>query len=399
MAESSNFTEIMTKCVSTAELERRWKLVRQMMAAHRIDFLLARQDEEFLGGYVKWLTDISARNSYPFTVIFPADEEMTLISCSGFPPAEPFPPKWAARGVKQRLGAPYFSSVSYTATYDAELAVGVLRKKKDAVIGLVGMSYIPITFYEHLRKNLPGAKFIDATDQIDGIKAIKSEEEIGLIKTTAMLQDQAMEQAKKVIRPGRRCFEILAEIQYFCELKGSERQLILVNTGPPGTPVPFQQRQFQNRVIGEGDQVSLLIEVNGPGGFYAELARIFSLGPPSSELQEAFGTAVEAQSLILKLLKPGADPRELAEANDRFLQDRGYAPERRLFAHGQGYDLVERPLIRHDEPMPIQAGMNINVHPAAANPRVWATVCDNYLVTEEGVGPCLHATPKEIIVL
>ncbi len=69
------------------------------------------------------------------------------------------------------------------------------------------------------------------------------------------------------------------------------------------------------------------------------------------------------------------------------------------FAHGQRYDLVERPLIRQGEPMRIKAGMNIVVHPAATSSTVWASVCDNYLVTETGVGSCHHKTPKEIIVV
>jgi hypothetical protein len=33
--------------------------------------------------------------------------------------------------------------------------------------------------------------------------------------------------------------------------------------------------------------------------------------------------------------------------------------EQRLHAHGQGYDYVERPLIRDDETMRLEAGMNI----------------------------------------
>ena len=49
--------------------------------------------------------------------------------------------------------------------------------------------------------------------------------------------------------------------------------------------------------------------------------------------------------------------------------------------------------------MEIKAGMNITVHPCAITEDLWATVCDNYLVTETGVGPCLHRTPKEIIVV
>ncbi|MDD5205634.1 MAG: hypothetical protein PHS17_09440 [Desulfobacterales bacterium] len=69
---------------------------------------------------------------------------------------------------------------------------------------------------------------------------------------------------------------------------------------------------------------------------------------------------------------------------------------KRLYAHGQGYDLVERPGIRDDEPMKIQANMNITVHPIIGTPRVFAWACDNYLVTEKCVTDCLHRTPKKI---
>ena len=61
--------ERLTTCISTGELERRWDAVREMMRDHEIDYLLIRNDEEFLGGYVRWFTDIPARDSYPFTVI------------------------------------------------------------------------------------------------------------------------------------------------------------------------------------------------------------------------------------------------------------------------------------------------------------------------------------------
>ena len=387
----------LTTCISTLELERRWKAARELMRENKIDFLLMRQDEEFLGGYVKWFSDFSARHSYPYTVIFPVDDEMTLITCGALPPADAFPPQWAVRGVKKRLGAPYFESIHYTSTYDAELAAGVLKGKKKATIGWVGRSYIPITFYEYLRKHLVGSKFVDVTDQIDQIKVIKSAEEIELIKKTAALQDAAMEHVRKSIRPGRRGFEILAEAQYSCVMQGSERQLILVNSGPRKTPVPFQFRHFQNRMIQDGDQVSVLIEVNGPGGFYAELGRVFSIGTPSHELQDALGVAKEAQEITLKMLRPGADPKDIWDANNEFLQKKGYLPEQRLYAHGQGYDLVERPLIRYDEPMKIQEGMNVTIHPGATNTTAWITVCDNYIITEKGVSECLHKTPKEII--
>lgn len=391
--------ERLTASISTTELERRWGATREMMREHALDYLIMRNVEEFLGGYVKWFTDIPARHNYPFTAIFPVDDEMTLISCGAASPADPGPPEWAVRGVKKRLGAPYFPSVYYTGTYDAELAVKTLKEKKDAIIGLVGRSHIPIDFLEHLSRHLPSATFVDATDHIDRIKAIKSQEELELIRQTALMQDQALEHVKKLIKPGMRDYEIHSEVLYFTSLHGSERGLILVGSGRAGQPTPFAPRHFQNRVIKEGDQISLLIEVNGPGGFYTELGRIFSLGKPSQELQDAFGTAVEAAQVSLDLIKPGADPKIIWDANNIFLEKKGYFTERRLYAHGMGYDLVERPLIRYDEPMKLAANMNITVHPTATNERVWAGVVDNYIITETGVSNCLHQTPKKIIVL
>jgi len=387
----------LTTGVSDSELERRWKAVREVMKADKVDYLIMRNDEEYLGGYVRWFTDIPARHSYPYSVIFPADEQMTLISPGANPPGEPPPPSWAVRGVKQRLSAPYFPSAHYSGEYDADLAVGVLKEKKGAVIGLVGKSYIPMNFYEYLKKHLTDVTFVDMTDRVDHIKVIKSPEEIELIKRCAALQDATMEHLKKAIQPGRRDFEIYGEILYSTNMQGSERQLVLVGSGPPGTPVPHLGRRYQNRLIEEGDQVSVLIEVNGPGGLYTEVGRVFILGEPSQELQDAWGVALEAQKVSLDLLKPGADPKDIWDANNAFLEKKGYFPERRLYAHGQGYDLVERPLIRYDEPMKIQAGMNITVHPYPTNEKVWAGITDNYIITEDGVSACIHKTPKEII--
>ena len=389
----------LTSRISTGELERRWTAIREMMGKQKIDFLIMRNDEGFLGGNVKWFTDLSARNNQHFTVIFPADDEMTFISHGPSAPAEPTPPAWAARGVKTRLAAPYFASAHYTSTWDGEMAVDVLKEKPGATVGLVGKSYIPVSFFEYLKRNLSGVNFVDATEHVDQIKVIKSPEEIELIKGTAALQDKSMEHVKKCIRPGLRDFEVAAEILYSTALQGADRHVILLSSGPPGTPVPILPPQFQNRMIKKGDQVSVLIEVNGPGGLWAELGRVFTIGPPPQELQDAFGVALEAQQVSLDLLKPGAAPADLLKANNVFLEQRGYFPERRLYAHGQGYDFVERPLIMNDEPMKIRAGMNLTVHPTATNKTVWAGVTDNYMVTETGAGPCLHSTPKEIIVV
>ncbi len=390
--------ERLVTSVSSGELERRWKAAREMMRDRKIDYLLMRQDEEYFGGYVRWFSGVVPRHSYPFTVIFHIDEEMTTIASA--PPSQPRPPEWAIHGVKMRLGAPYYPSLHYTNAYDAELAVGVLKEKKDAKIGFVGMSSLHVPFYEYVKQHLPGATFVDVTDPIDYLKTIKSPEEIELIKQTAALQDAAMDYVRQKIKPGLKDLDIHAEADYVSTKLGSTRLQVLISSYHPGEqPMGFMGRHFMNRVLREGDHVVVLLEGNGPGGYYTEIARVFSLGEPAQEAKDMYATVLEAQELTLKLLRPGANPKDIWDANNEFLQKRGSGPEGRLYAHGEGYELVERPAIRYDEPMKIDAGMNIAVHPVGKNSRVWTTNCDNYLVTKNGVIPCLHKTPKEIIIV
>ena len=109
--------------ISTKELERRWVAVRAVMAERKIDVLLMQNNNDFMGGYVKYFTDVPATNGYPTTVIFPADDRMTVIFQTKFGNDQQLPPEGDGlrRGVKAALGAPYFSSAYYTLSYDADL--------------------------------------------------------------------------------------------------------------------------------------------------------------------------------------------------------------------------------------------------------------------------------------
>src|SRR3954471_24342569 len=65
--------------ISDQELERRWTLVRKQMLARKIDVLVMQNTNDWLGGYVKWFTDLPANNGYPRTVLFYARDPMTVI--------------------------------------------------------------------------------------------------------------------------------------------------------------------------------------------------------------------------------------------------------------------------------------------------------------------------------
>jgi hypothetical protein len=78
------------------------------------------------------------------------------------------------------------------------------------------------------------------------------------------------------------------------------------------------------------------------------------------------------------------------------MERHGRPRESRLYCHGQGYDLVERPLVRDDEPMTIEAGMLIVCHPTyIANGALnWA--CDDYFIGPDGVEERIHRFPEAI---
>jgi Xaa-Pro aminopeptidase len=72
---------------------------------------------------------------------------------------------------------------------------------------------------------------------------------------------------------------------------------------------------------------------------------------------------MQARRMTLDLLKPGTACKDIWDGFNAFMRKNGRPMEARLYCHGQGYDLVERPLIRNDEPMTIEKDMNIVVHP------------------------------------
>ena len=71
-------SERVITAISDRELDRRWRAAREEMDARKIDALIMQNSNDWLGGYVKWFTDLPATNGYPKTVIFHAADPMTF---------------------------------------------------------------------------------------------------------------------------------------------------------------------------------------------------------------------------------------------------------------------------------------------------------------------------------
>ena len=399
MSAGNGLSERLQTPISTAELERRWKAVRAAMARDKIDVLLMQNNNDHMGGYVKYFTDMPATNGYPNTVVFPREDEMTVVAQGPFGGSEITAQSsngtW--RGVKRILTTPSYASAHFTKDYDPELAAKAIEPYGKGTIGLVGTYQMSFAMVDYIKRKFTGARFVDASELVDRVKVFKSPEEMELIRRAALMQDGAMQAAFAAVKPGMRDTEVAAVAQHHSQVHGSENGIYLCASMPLGTPSKFGQRHVQNRTIQKGDQIALLVEDSGPGGMYTELGRSCVVGKVPQQMKDELAFCIESRKITLDMLKPGTPCKDVWDTFNAFMRKNGRPEEARLYCHGQGYDLVERPLVRNDEPWTIEKDMNIVVHPTYTHAGYLNWLCDNYLIGGNGPGPRLHQFPEIIV--
>ena len=383
--------------ISTAELERRWSAARAAMRRAGLDAIVLQSSEDWMGGYTRWFTDTPATNAYPRSVIFPLDGLMTACEVGVFGGVTDTNGNHPdLRGIGRRVTTPSFNgAVNYTARYDAELMAKEVERHGYRTVGMVGADGMYHGFAQGLRDLLPGVEWVDATDLVDDLKAIKSAEEIALIRRTAAIQDEVMTQLLDYVRPGMKEFEVAAYMQYQTTLKGGSQGLYIVMATPPGAPSFVKPKFMQGREIEKGDVVGIMIECNGPGGFYTHLFRFAVMGKVPAEIADAHAEVLAAESEVLDRLKPGASCKAVFEAYNAYMRGKGLPEDRRILCHGQGYEMVERPLIRHDKSMTVKENMNLGLHASMLVGKNFMSNTNNFLIGPNGPER-LHKTPQQL---
>jgi Xaa-Pro aminopeptidase len=133
---------------------------------------------------VKYFTDLPAVNGYPITALFPRDDLMTMVmqgrrrGCFG-----------DGRRMEARGQARVHDAELCDRALHQRLRSGARRRALAAfaksTIGLVCTYQMGYATGDHLKRAFPAARSVEATDLVDRIKAIKSEEEKELIARTA----------------------------------------------------------------------------------------------------------------------------------------------------------------------------------------------------------------------
>ena len=206
-----------------------------------------------------------------------------------------------------------------------------------------------------------------------------------------------MRAAFAALRPGMRELEVAAVAEQVGHSLGSEQGLFLSFSGPAGTPGQIVNRHLQHRALQAGDQFSLLIENNGPGGYYCELGRSAVLGRRDAEMREQQRVLLEAQQFCVDQLRPGADCRTSSTTTTRTCARTGCPRSGACTSTGRATTWWSGRWCASTRPMPVAENMYFSLHPAFSTEHGYSWTSDDYLLTADGTVERLHAMPQETL--
>jgi len=378
---------------SKAEMQRRWSLASEAMKAENIDCLIMQANDPIMGGYVKWFCEV--QTIHICTALFDSDCNISFIG-HGPKGSAALGPMYEIE-LANNIAVPAFHNAVYADRFVSEEIIKIVKKNGYRKIGFVAENLISAALYKNLVNNLPEVEFVNATDMVDHLVAVKSPEQLEALKRTVELHDAVASAMVSLLRPGRMEREVCADLYKICSNLGADEFLNNIMIGSVPLAGPMYQMHYQNKIIEKGDAITLLLEVNNLEGYYGELTRVWTIGEPDPELVEVMAQAVECQDYIASIAKPGVKGRELFNALNEWLGERGYPPEKRLFGHGQGYNLVERPYFDAYEEMELKENMFISIHPTLSTKSgISVYPCDNFVVTTDGA-KILNKFPRTVI--
>lgn len=159
---------------------------------------------------------------------------------------------------------------------------------------------------------LEGAKIKIADGQTPILEArsIKTEDEIELLKMSAMMVDAAYDRVAKAIRPGIRENDLVAlALHSLYSMGADDVEHVNVESGPRTNP---HHHDFSDRTIRPGDMVFLDMSnyFNGYGTCYY---RTFCCGKPTQEQKDLYRECLSWLQDSIKAVRPGSTTADIAK--------------------------------------------------------------------------------------
>ncbi|MCR4402646.1 MAG: Xaa-Pro peptidase family protein [Firmicutes bacterium] len=241
---------------------------------------------------------------------------------------------------------------------------------------------------------LPEARWTEAGDIIAGMRLVKDEEEIELIRKAAMYSDFMVEEGVRVVKERgfiseieileevvrRTVDKMLDELDPIVYVSGIAAGLVCSgerSAFPHGLPSKRRIRRGENLILSFGCVV---------GGYNAESERTVFVGSPSDEQRKTYEAVREAQEVGTMALRSGRPCRDANRVCLDVLRKAGlwdYVKHRQ--GHGIGISNHEPPWIEDGDGTILKPGMVVSSEPGIYVPgKGGYRVSDTVLITEAG---------------
>lgn len=219
-----------------------------------------------------------------------------------------------------------------------------MAKSLGAAGGTIGieMPFLPASALSALQSGLPGATFVDATDLLHELRAIKTDAEIAILREVSDRVATAIQAGFRAGHDGVRTRELAATVEREMGAHGVTFLWAFTNAGPGYLRAPSETRWQRGRM--------LHLDCGGEEQDYlADICRMGSLGEPSALGRELTDACLEIQSVVRRQLRAGMTYGEVNAAAEDALQSSSHAKIGRIVAHGIGMVSHEQPMINRPE--------------------------------------------------
>jgi Xaa-Pro dipeptidase len=241
-------------------------------------------------------------------------------------------------------------------------------------------------------------RLVDGGKLIEPLLMGKILEEHAYVRRAAAFADRGYEIFRQAARPGRKDYELIAEIESFFRSEGVNENFMIIGVG--GREVRGMAPP-SGKVLKPGDLVTTEL-TPCVDGYYAQICRTLVVGEPSEVQLKSFRVFQESLEAGLQSVRAGMLAADVAKAeNDVF---RGYGlgdyvtPEyTRVRGHGVGLFPDQKPQVLEDVMIPLTENMTMIVHPNTYHPDVgYLVLGDTIIVTRDG-HESLSAVPRALL--
>ena len=260
---------------------------------------------------------------------------------------------------------------------------------------------VNLSLFARLEKALDGIEISrdrKMQDFINGLREVKSGQELSLIKSAQELTDKAFSYILERICVGRTEKEIALDLEFFIRKNGAEGvafDFIAVSgknsSLPHGVP--------SDKALCKGDFLTMDFGAK-VGGYCSDMTRTVALSAVSERQKNVYDTVLKAQQLALDGIKAGAVCKEIDALAREYIQKSGFEG---CFGHGLGHsvgiNIHENPSFNTRDTAILKSGMVLTVEPGIYLENEFGVRIEDMVAVTENGHENLTKSPKELIII